>query len=40
MLVSPTDEPRPGTPRTITDVQVEAAVTRTLEFRPVEATHW
>src|SRR5688572_1806340 len=25
------DEPRPGTPRKITDSQVEAAVTRTLE---------
>jgi transposase len=34
------DEPRPGTPRTITDEQVEAAVTRTLESRPANATHW
>jgi transposase len=34
------DEPRPGTPRTITDAQVEAAVTRTLEARPPNATHW
>src|SRR5436305_8225854 len=34
------DEPRPGAPRTITDVQVEAAVTRTLEARPADATHW
>src|SRR5579863_3994676 len=25
------DEPRPGTPRKITDAQVEAAITRTLE---------
>jgi transposase len=34
------DEPRPGTPRGITDAQVEAAVTRTLETRPADATHW
>jgi transposase len=34
------DEPRPGAPRTITDGQVEAAVTRTLEARPADATHW
>ncbi len=34
------DEPRPGAPRTITDAQVEAAVTRTLEARPAAATHW
>jgi transposase len=34
------DEPRPGTPRTITDQQVENAVTRTLESKPVNATHW
>jgi transposase len=34
------DEPRPGTPRSITDAQVEAAVTRTLEARPADATHW
>jgi len=34
------DEPRPGPPRTITDAQVEAAVTRTLETKPVDATHW
>ena len=34
------DEPRPGAPRTITDAQVEAAVTRTLEARPPGATHW
>ena len=33
------DEPRPGAPRTITDVQVEEAVTRTLESLPVAATH-
>ena len=35
-----TDEPRPGAPRTITDAHVEAAVTRTLESRPADATHW
>jgi transposase len=34
------DEPRPGAPRTITDAQVEAAVTRTLESQPAGATHW
>jgi transposase len=34
------DEPRPGPPRTITDEQVEAAVTRTLEAKPKDATHW
>ena len=34
------DEPRPGTPRAITDAQVEAAVTRTLEAKPAGATHW
>jgi transposase len=35
-----TDDPRPGTPRTVTDEQVEAAVTRTLESTPTDATHW
>ena len=34
------DEPRPGTPRTITDTQVEEIVIRTLENAPVGATHW
>lgn len=34
------DEPRPGAPRTITDQQVERAVTRTLESKPADATHW
>jgi transposase len=34
------DEPRPGPPRTITDERVEAAVTRTLEAKPADATHW
>lgn len=34
------DEPRPGTPRKITDAQVESAVTRTLESVPTAATHW
>jgi transposase len=28
------DEPRPGTPRKITDAQVEALITRTLETAP------
>ena len=34
------DEPRPGTPRTITDDQVEAVIVRTLETTPRNATHW
>lgn len=34
------DEPRPGAPRSITDTQVETAVTRTLETKPTHATHW
>jgi transposase len=34
------DEPRPGAPRSITDVEVERVVTRTLESRPKDATHW
>jgi transposase len=34
------DEPRPGAPRRITDAQIEAVVTRTLETTPRDATHW
>jgi transposase len=34
------DEPRPGTPRKITDAKVEEAVTQTLENLPAGATHW
>ena len=35
-----TDEPRPGRPRTITDEQVDAVITKTLESAPRDATHW
>lgn len=35
-----TDEPRPGAPRTVTDADVERVVTRTLETKPANATHW
>jgi transposase len=35
-----TDEPRPGPPRTITDARVEEVVTKTLESKPTNATHW
>lgn len=34
------DEPRPGSPRTITDGDVERIIARTLETRPADATHW
>jgi len=34
------DEPRPGTPRRISDEQVEAVIVRTLEQTPQDATHW
>ena len=34
------DEPRPGTPRKITDAQVEQIVIQTLESTPRGATHW
>ena len=32
--------PRPGAPRTVTDEQVAAVVTATLESSPANATHW
>ena len=34
------DEPRPGAPRSVTDKQVEAVVTNTLESKPANSTHW
>ena len=34
------DEPRPGTPRKLSDQQVERVLTRTLESQPEAATHW
>jgi len=34
------DEPRPGQPRKITDAQVDAVITKTLESAPKNATHW
>jgi len=34
------DETRPGAPRKITDVDVERALTLTLETMPDDATHW
>ncbi|MHB8671373.1 MAG: IS630 family transposase [Acidimicrobiales bacterium] len=34
------DEPRPGAPRTITDEMVEKVVVKTLEEKPLDATHW
>ena len=34
------DEPRSGAPRTVSDEQVHEVVTRTLETKPKDATHW
>lgn len=34
------DSPRPGAPRTIEDSRVDAVITRTLESKPKDATHW
>jgi transposase len=34
------DEPRPGRPRTVTDQQVDEVITKTLEAKPKDATHW
>ncbi len=35
-----TDEPRPGSPRTVSDNQVEEVIVKTLESTPKDATHW
>jgi transposase len=34
------DEPRPGTPRKVSDAEVEKVLTTTLESLPRDATHW
>ena len=34
------DEPRPGTPRKVSDAEVERVLTMTLESVPKDATHW
>jgi transposase len=34
------DEPRPGTPRRVSDADVERVITQTLETTPEDATHW
>src|SRR5664279_3631043 len=34
------DEPRPGTPRKVSDADVERVLTTTLESLPRDATHW
>jgi transposase len=34
------DEPRPGSPRTVTDDAVEAGIVKTLQEKPDDATHW
>jgi len=34
------DDPRPGTPRKLSDATVERIVTTTLESTPADATHW
>jgi hypothetical protein len=34
------DEPRPGTPRKVSDADVERVLTLTLESLPPNATHW
>src|SRR5438045_6347181 len=34
------DEPRPGTPRRVSDAEVEQVLTTTLESLPRVATHW
>ncbi len=34
------DEPRSGAPRTVEDERIEAAIVRTLESQPPDATHW
>ncbi len=34
------DDPRPGAPRTLSDLRIEEVITKTLESKPAQATHW
>ena len=34
------DEPRPGAPRSLSDAKIEEVISRTLESKPDNATHW
>src|SRR5664280_2554214 len=34
------DEPRPGSPRTVSDEDVEAVIVKPLQEKPIDATHW
>jgi transposase len=39
-VAGPSDEPRPGRPRTVRDEQVADLIARTLQSKPENATHW